>query len=87
MFRLVGIPVRGAEPVVHDGAEFFYFLRGFFFPAHVASLGDPGVERGTHFSQSFEMLRARGVDEVVQFVGIGLGVIEVLAAKLGEEGL
>ena len=87
MFGLVGVPVRGAEPVVHDGAEFFYFLRRFFFPAHIASLGDPGVERGAHFSQSFEVLRAGGVDEVVQFVGIGLGVIELLAAELGEEGL
>ena len=87
MLGLVGIPVRGAEPVVHDGAEFFYFLRRFFFPAHIAGLSDPGVERGAHFSQSFEMFRAGGIDEVIQFVGIGLGVIEVLTAELGEEGL
>ena len=87
MFWLVRIPVWGAEPVVHDGAEFFYFLRRFFFPAHIASLSDPGVERSTHFGEGFEVLRAGGVDEVVQFVGIGLGVIEVLAAELGEERL
>jgi len=87
MFGLIGIPVRGAEPVVHDGAEFFYFLRGFFFPTHVAGLGNPSVERGAHFGEGFEVLRAGGVDEVVQFVGIGLGVIEVLAAELGEERL
>ena len=86
MFGLVGIPVRGAEPVVHDGAEFFYFLRGFFFPAHVASLSDPGIESSAHFSEGFLVLGSGGVNEISQFVGIGLGIIEVLAAELGEEG-
>ena len=33
------------------------------------------------------MFRAGGIDEVVEFVGIGLGVIKLLAAELGEEGL
>ena len=85
MFGLIGIPVWGAEPVVHDGTEFFYFLRGLFFPTHVASLSDPSVERGAHFGESLQMLRASGIDEVVEFVGIGLGVVEVFAAELGEE--
>lgn len=87
MFRLVGIPIRGAKPVVHDGAEFFYFLRRFFFPAHVACLSDPSVECRPHFSKGFNVLRAGGIDEVVQFVGIGLGVIKLLTAELGEERL
>ena len=87
MFGLIRIPVRSTEPVVHDGAEFFDFLGGFFFPSHIAGLSDPGVERGAHFSEGFLVLGAGGVDEVVQFVGTGLGVIEVFAAKLREEGL
>lgn len=87
MLRLVGVPVRGTEPVVHDGAEFFDFLGGLFFPAHIAGLGDPGVEGGTHFGEGFLVLGAGGVDEVGQLVGIGLGVVKIFAAKLGEEGL
>ena len=64
MFGLVGIPVRGAEPVVHYGAEFFYFFGGFFFPTHVAGLGDPGVEGGAHFCEGFLVLGAGRIDEV-----------------------
>ena len=87
MFRLIGIPVRGAEPVVHNGSEFFYFLRRFFFPAHISSLSDPSVERGAHFGAGFEVLRAGGIDQVVEFVGVGFSVVEVFAAELGEERL
>ena len=87
MFRLVGVPVRGAKPVVHDGAEFFDFLGGLFFPAEVAGLGDPGVEGGAHFGEGLFVLGAGGVDEVGQLVGVGLGVVKIFAAKLGEEGL
>ena len=87
MFGLIGIPVWCTKPVVHNGTEFFYFLRGLFFPTHVAGLGDPSVERGAHFGEGLQMLRAGGIDEVVKFVRVGLSVVEVFAAKLGEERL